>query len=527
MFFFQVPEVASEATGGARRLEFSAEEKAYIAQKKEIILGVDPNWMPFEALDENGDYVGIGDDFYALFSELTGLQFTVLKTSTWDETLEKAKNREVDVVSMAALTPERQQYLSFTPSLILEVESVIATLYYRPNINDLDEIPGKRIGVIKGYSHVELLGNKYPEIEIIEINDYHDGLLMVQSGDLYGLGGNMASLGYAIQKYKFQNVKIAGTVGDVVQLRIGTRNDEPILASIFEKLVSSVTDKERQDILNKWVGIRYETVVDYSVIWKIGIGVLVLIVIFTIWLLAFKKLNRRLSESNKQLEELNRQKDYYLSVMAHDLRNPFMILMGYSNMLKDDFDSLSRDEIKDYITRIHDSTELIQEMLDNLMEWAKIELNNVHHTLVAIDVYASVKSIVALYSDYARQKDISIRNEIPVALIRNFDKHMILTILRNLVNNAVKYSLPGTTVTIGFTEGENECIWVNDQGVGMSATLIESLQKEEPRKSKPGTDAETGTGLGLLISYRYAREMGMKLQAESSPEKGTTFRLII
>lgn len=148
-------------------------------------------------------------------------------------------------------------------------------------------------------------------------------------------------MGYAIQEERMNNIKIAGRLPEDVLLSTASRNDEPVLGAVLEKLVLTISDDEKQQILNRWLGVRYEHRTDYSVLVRLVVMFVIASGAFIFWLVKLRTLNLRLQEVNRQLETLNTQKNYYFSVIGHDLRNPFMSIVGYSESLKNEISLLS------------------------------------------------------------------------------------------------------------------------------------------------------------------------------------------
>ena len=154
---------------GLKKISFTKEEKEYLAEKKRITMCIDPEWMPFESL-EKGKYTGISSDYFKLFEENLGFKIEVVKTKSWTESLEKAQNRECDLLSLAMETPNRKKFMNFT-SPYLEVPLVIATNTDVTFINDIRALTDKPIGIPKGYAYVELFKTKYPFLNIIEVEN--------------------------------------------------------------------------------------------------------------------------------------------------------------------------------------------------------------------------------------------------------------------------------------------------------------------------------------------------------------------
>lgn len=283
-------------------LEFTNEELNYLKDKNEISMCIDPNWLPYEKF-EKGQHIGMSSDYFSHFRKMIPIPITTIKTSTWQETLDFAKMRKCDIVSLAVETPSRKEYLDF-PATYLKLPLVIATKPDKPFIASLNDVMIKRLGVVQGYAYVELLRNKYPNINLVEVPSMKEGFELVLSGKLYGFIDSLASVGYGIQNNYLGNLKIAGKIEENLDIGIAVRNDEKALVSIFDKVVKSVDEKKHNEILNKWVAVKYDKAFDYTFLWQI-LGVVSVIIAFLIYRQHnLKRQNELLQASNDEFAEL-------------------------------------------------------------------------------------------------------------------------------------------------------------------------------------------------------------------------------
>lgn len=286
-------------------VSLSETEQAYIAARGPIRMCVDPDWMPFEAI-HGGQYVGMGAEFMALMAARGGLELVLVPTRSWSETLDRAEARDCDVLPLAMETPGRSLYLDFT-SPYLETPSVIATAAHQHFVDDLELVAHQPLGIMREFSFVEIYRERYPGINLVEVDSYDEGVARVASGELFGMLGNMASIGHAIQQSRAANVKIAGRIEGDSRLSVATRNDEPILNHIFEQLVQSLSDTERQAVVNNWYAVRYDMGYDYSAMIKLAVAFVIGTLVILFWSQRLRIRNLELRASNVQLAELNRR----------------------------------------------------------------------------------------------------------------------------------------------------------------------------------------------------------------------------
>lgn len=246
---------------------FSKEENKYLQNKKEITMCIDPDWMPFEKF-ENSDFIGISSEYFKIFEQSIGIPIKTIKTNSWPQSIEFAKKRKCDILSLASENPSRNKYLNFTTPYLAE-SIVLAT---KPNvsfINNLDSLASEKIGIVKGYAFKDALLEKYPKTNIIDVKNIQDGLQKVIDGELFGLIDTLPTIAYMLQTQFIGELKISGKFIDKWELGIGVRNDDLILLNIFNKAINNLPKNIYQEILNKYVGIKYQQGFDYSLFWKL------------------------------------------------------------------------------------------------------------------------------------------------------------------------------------------------------------------------------------------------------------------
>ncbi len=331
---FMFKDVVSSSSNA---ISLTSKEKEYLLEKKKIVICVDPEWYPFEAIRE-GKHIGIAADVMKNFEHKLGIPFELRLTNSWGESIEKAKKRECDIYSLASSTSERLAYMDFTsPYVTLPI--VMATTMDKPFIEDVTTLRDKKLGVVKGYAIAEKLKSQNPDLNIVEVKSITDGLKRVERGELYGYIDNLIVISSYIQKEYPGVLKVSSRLDEKVALSIGTRNDEPILHDIFEKLVQNLDEPTMQQIYNRWVSTVEEIPwIDRAVIWKVFLISISLIMLFLWRYYMLKRYNVRLLElsttdkltglNNRQktdemlIEERNkvhRYSDYSCSVMMIDV----------------------------------------------------------------------------------------------------------------------------------------------------------------------------------------------------------------
>lgn len=290
--------------------ELSDTEKAYLEAKKEIKVCSDPNWMPFEKI-ENDKLKGLSVDYLNLIEPIIGIPFTLVPTVSWDDSLRYAKERKCDMFSLAMSTPENERFMDYTKPY-LSTPIVIATTNDKFFIAKVEKILDKKIGVVKGYSLVALLKREYPTIQLIEVKNIKEGLEKVARGELYGYVDSLMTVGYMIQKEYPTMLKIAGKLNQTWSMGFAARNDEPELAQILEKALSTLDENTQQSITAKWVNIHYENGFDYALFWKLAFVILLL---FMLMIYRYRVMQRYNTKIKKHIEVIDQ---YVLFISANN-----------------------------------------------------------------------------------------------------------------------------------------------------------------------------------------------------------------
>ncbi len=240
------------------------------------------------------------------------------------------------------------------------------------------------------------------------------------------------------------------------------------------------------------------------------------------------ELNKKLTESSEKLKELNANKDKFFSIISHDLRSPFTSLLGFSSLLADDTDKLNNDQIREYSSGIYSNVKNILRLLDNLLEWSRIQLNRIVYNPEIINMFSMVDDVITLINGNAVTKKITILNNISEDLMVYADYEMVHSVVRNLISNAIKFTREHGTISIGGQKEKDYTeVFVKDTGIGMSGRAISKLFRIGVHHTTLGTAKERGTGLGLILCKELVEKNGGKIWAESKENEGTTFRFIL
>ncbi len=293
-------------------ISLSPEEKAWLTAHKEIRLGIDPQWAPFEYLDAAKVYKGISSDFVKILNENLSLNMQPIEGLSWAQVMEKAKAGKIDVLPAVMESPERSQFLNFTKPYI-KFPMVILTRADVSFISSINDLLGKRIAIIKGYVTEDLFYRDYPDHSFVRVNNIEEALQKVSRGSIDAFIGNLASITYMTEKLGITNLKVAGTTSYNFELAFAVRKDWPELVNILDRRLDLFPGQEKKNIQSRWINVRVERAADWHRIWKtiaaisVGIGLILGTIIY--W-------NRQLTKevrSRKQAQDLTRRYEFIVN----------------------------------------------------------------------------------------------------------------------------------------------------------------------------------------------------------------------
>lgn len=231
-----------------------------------------------------------------------------------------------------------------------------------------------------------------------------------------------------------------------------------------------------------------------------------------------------IKDNELRLTELNITKDKFFSIIAHDLRSPFNAVVGYSQHLLESVREKRFEEVEEYAKIILQSSNRAMELLSNLMQWSLSQSGRLHFHPQPFDMVMLIRELILSVHDQAALKSIVIENRLPENALVYADIAMISTILRNLTSNAIKFTRPGGQIIISLAKSKHHCsVSVQDNGVGIKKERIDLLFSLNDSSSTPGTQKETGTGLGLILCKEFIEKNGGSLEVESTEGEGSLF----
>src|SRR6056297_2002803 len=226
----------------------------------------------------------------------------------------------------------------------------------------------------------------------------------------------------------------------------------------------------------------------------------------------------------RRVQEANAAKDKFFSIIAHDLRSPFTALVGMSQYLATGIDKLDAETAKEFLEGMHKSSKNAFNLLENLLEWSRIQTGRMPMSPEEIDVTEIVHENLALLEVNIETKELRIENKLHTKEPVYADENAVNTIVRNLLSSAIKFTPRGGQIVLSSNRTEDELVVsVQDSGVGIEPEILDTLFRVDVRHSQAGTDKEKGSGLGLVLCKEFVEKNGGRISVESEVGKGAMF----
>jgi len=517
----------------------SAKEHAYLRDKKEITLCAIPLFLPYSTI-KDGKLEGIGAGVLDIISQSIPINFKLIKTTSWKETLSLAKEGKCDFLPIAENKDSRVGYLDFTTPYFTDSIAII-TDKTKNYILDVSSVIDKEFSIAEGFSFVETIRKKYPELRLHVVSTREDGFMGVQSGRYYAHIDAMMAAAYYMQNNSKLNLKISGQFEDDIKISFGVKKDDEILFSIFQKIANELKPKDIQRVLNEWVSINYTTTADYAYLKNVLLVAFGLALIFGYRHHLLKKKNKELQTLQDQLLRLNKsletkvadavndvlKKDAYLlhqsrlvqmgemlSMIAHQWKQPLSSISSMQISIRMAIE-LERFELKDekqreeFLEFVHQkldkiaaNTQNLSQIISNFSDFYKP--NKKAEVLKLDEVIMKACSLV---EDNMDANNISISMSLHSDAVVRLHENEFMQVILNLLNNArdqlVEKHIEDAKIKIKSYDWNGDVILeISDNALGIKEEIIENIF--DPYFS---TKLEkNGTGLGLYMSKQIIEE---------------------
>lgn len=286
LFLLFSPTLSVLAAASDTGLAFTESEQKWLQTHPTVSFTGDPNWLPYEAFDDKGNYIGIVAEHLILIEVMTGLEFIINPSKTWTESTLKAKQGLVDVLSETD-DSDLKSHLNFTLPYLSN--PIVIAMHNRENyVEGITSIKHKKIALVKDYGYAAKIRRKYNAIKFVTVDDIHHGLIAVSTGEVDALLCTLALCSYTIAELDLNNVRITGKTEFETKLALGVQKDLPELLSILNKAIKKISKEQNQMIRDNWIIDKFADRIDYTLTYQVIIIAIALLAIFALW-------NRRLA----------------------------------------------------------------------------------------------------------------------------------------------------------------------------------------------------------------------------------------
>ena len=279
-------------------IALSAIEKQWLEQHKTIRFTGDPNWLPYEAFDSDGRYVGIVAEHLKLIQQKLDIHIEIIPTKSWKESIDKVQRGEIDILSETS-DSDLQSTLNFTQSYVSSPIVIVMTKD-TDYVENISQIKRKKIAVIKNYGYVPAIKKRYPNIKFEQVDTIQDGLVAVSTGKVDALLATLAQASYHISELGINNIRIVGSTQFNTQLAFGMSQDFAPLVPLFNRALNDISQEEKQAILNSWGKQKFASQIDYQLLARVVTILILFMAIILYW-------NRKLAKEIALRTEIEQQ----------------------------------------------------------------------------------------------------------------------------------------------------------------------------------------------------------------------------
>jgi signal transduction histidine kinase len=515
-----------------QQLNLTKEEIEFL-KNKTIKTSISSSWEPFAFKSNDEEAQGISSEYWEVIINKLNITNKNIFFHNFSDQIESIKNKNTDLIFSAGETPQRKEYALFSKEYIRFPISIV-TKKDENFIENFSSVIDKKIAIGNNFTAHNILKNAYPNMEFILVDSVKKGLDLVSKNKAYAFIDIKPVLFYNIAKYEYTNLKISGNTGLDFSLKFMVRNDYPLLESILNKAISSISLNELNTIITKWNNIQFQTTFNYDLFWKSAIIILLILLAFIYRNRTLKKLNenlkiavdektQKLNEINKNLEYLVDQKSQELlqkenilnhqskmaamgemiENIAHQWRQPLSVISTAATgaKLKKQLGLLDDDDFYETMNLINNSSQHLSNTIDDFRNFF-----NHDKEIVLFDVNIPIEKVLYLIKVKMENRHISIIKNCEKIFISGLENEFIQVIL-NIMNNSMDaFENQNTNQKFIFIdiykENQNVIIKIKDNANGINDDILNRIfEPYFTTKHK-----SQGTGIGLYMSLEIIKK---------------------
>lgn len=362
----------------AQSIELSDMEHLWLKQHPVIRIAPNPDFAPFEWLDEEGRYQGIAADYIHLIEKKLGIHFEVIQTTKWLEVIRLAQERKIDMLPSLALTEQRQTYLSFTRPY----EKIPGVVVSNQRYKSLDTLQGKQVAVVRGSYWDEILSESEVDIRIRRVDDLRFGMELAALGAVEAMITDLASASNVIKQTGINNLNIVydpeHKIGSL-EHSMAVRSDWPELQSILDKALADISEDEKNEISRSWINLSTPTFwLNRTLLMSLGVIIMILWVLFSGFIVWNRTLKRKIESRTHELRIVQSklmQAEKMESIgrlaagIAHEVKNPLAIIQMGMDYLTPDIPPNPTN--KEVTQDIHDAIRRADTVIHGLLDFSR------------------------------------------------------------------------------------------------------------------------------------------------------------
>jgi signal transduction histidine kinase/CheY-like chemotaxis protein len=506
---------------------FTEQERQWIASNPIVNVAVGADWRPLEYV-EDGVYKGLSAEYLKAISRISGVQFRWVPGASWNEARQALDERQVDIlpaVSELTSSPALRKKIAYSQPYFAG-STLIVTLANAPVVFDPRQLTGKKVAVKGGGAYERNLRQRFPGIHLVTVASPSQALDLVAAGEVEAAIDVDTALLPIMQRRYFGALHIAGTIVDMpAVVSMGITVNEPLLLSIIDKSIGSLTALETDQMMERWVAPTdyglpsWPVVLDYYK-WQ-ALGAVGLFVLFAVLVYRAVKARRRAERSE-------RDKAMFLAVMSHEIRTPMNAIFSSIELLERS--PLAPEQLR-LATVAASGANTLLDLLNDVLDFSKMEASKLQLNLKAADIVALTREAISIAEIRAQEKGLPLmlNLELEQGVWPVIDTHRVRQVLNNLLSNAVKFTASGRVeVRVKLVAKQDDplqgflSLAVADSGIGIPKHQQGRLFRAFSQADESTTRKFGGTGLGLTICKDLVELMKGEIFLTSQSGRGTT-----
>ena len=510
------------------------DERGWLSTLPPLKLGLIPGWVPFSYHDEDGNSVGLIADYLKVLQEKLGLAYSSVPVQSWPELQQLLLHHDVDLAVLPARIIERlvgwhasEPFASFPLVLVTARGSL--------PIGDLSDLAGKQLLLTDGMLIPELRA-LVPDLKLITTKSANEGLARVAAGEGDAYIGNLVVVSRLVTEQFDDRLHIAAPTPFKDELAVAVREPYSPLLPLVNRVLASMSDKEKRQIRNSWLALNYSEGIPRAKLVRtllpagMAITLFILVLSVAYWRLRQEIVRRHqveaaLARAKTKAESAATQKGEFLATMSHEIRTPLNAIVGFSELTQDQ---------RQMVEVINRGAQGLHALIDNVLDFAKLEAGKMQLEDAPFLIRELIDSVLTMTVSEVHRKGLRVYlwADAGVAARVSGDALRLRQILFNFVSNAIKFTERGfIEISVQLLSQEERqqqlCFGVRDSGIGMSAEALGRIFNAFEQAERSTTRSYGGTGLGLSICQTLATLMGGEIRLESAPGLGTFISLTV